>query len=76
MRELGMMNLMVTALDPGTDATSNGSSLIRRTMSPNACRQFDQAGISHLANSIKCSKHVQYPFWVARNGLRNGDTGS
>ena len=36
MRELGMMNLMVTARDPGTDGTSNGSSLIRRTMRPNA----------------------------------------
>lgn len=36
MRELGMMNLMVTARDPGTEGTSNGSSLIRRTMRPNA----------------------------------------
>ena len=38
-RELGMMNLMVTAREPGTDATSKGSSLIRRTMRPNALRR-------------------------------------
>ena len=36
MRELGIMNLMVTARLPGTDGTSNGSSLMRRTMSPKA----------------------------------------
>ena len=35
-RELGMMNLIVTAREPGTDETSNGSSLMRRTISPNA----------------------------------------
>ena len=35
-RELGIMNLIVTALLPGTDGLSNGSSLIRRTMRPNA----------------------------------------
>lgn len=35
-RELGMMNLIVTARDPGTEATSNGSSLMRRTMRPKA----------------------------------------
>lgn len=35
--ELGMMNLIVTALEPGTEATSKGSSLIRRTISPKAC---------------------------------------
>ena len=37
MRELGMMNLMVTAREPGTEATSNGSSLMRLTMRPKAC---------------------------------------
>jgi len=31
-----MMNLMVTARLPGTEAMSNGSSLILRTMRPNA----------------------------------------
>ena len=36
MRELGMMNLIVTAREPGTEGTSNGSSLIRRTIRPNA----------------------------------------
>ena len=36
MRELGIMNFMVTARLPGTEGTSNGSSLIRRTMRPNA----------------------------------------
>lgn len=36
MRELGMINLMVTAREPGTEGTSNGSSLIRRTMRPKA----------------------------------------
>jgi hypothetical protein len=36
MRELGIMNLMVTARLPGTEALSNGSSFILRTMSPNA----------------------------------------
>lgn len=30
------MNLIVTAREPGTDATSNGSSLILRTIRPNA----------------------------------------
>ena len=34
--ELGIINLMVTALLPGTDALSKGSSLILRTMRPNA----------------------------------------
>ena len=37
MRELGIMNLMVTARLPGTEGTSNGSSLILRTMRPKAC---------------------------------------
>lgn len=37
--ELGMMNLMVTARDPGTEETSKGSSLIRRTMRPKAWRR-------------------------------------
>jgi len=36
MRELGIMNLIVTARLPGTDGTSKGSSFIRRTMSPKA----------------------------------------
>jgi hypothetical protein len=36
MRELGIMNLMVTARLPGTDGTSKGSSLMRRTISPKA----------------------------------------
>ena len=35
-RELGMMNLIVTAREPGTEATSKGSSLMRRTMRPKA----------------------------------------
>jgi len=35
-RELGIMNLIVTALLPGTEGTSKGSSLILRTMSPKA----------------------------------------
>lgn len=39
MRELGIMNLMVTARLPGTEGTSNGSSLILRTMRPKACRK-------------------------------------
>ena len=30
------MNLMVTAREPGTEATSNGSSLMRRTIRPKA----------------------------------------
>ena len=34
--EFGIMNLMVTALLPGTDGTSNGSSLILRTIRPKA----------------------------------------
>ena len=38
MREFGIMNLMVTARLPWTEGTSNGSSLMRRTMRPNACR--------------------------------------
>lgn len=37
-RELGIMNLMVTARLPGTEGLSKGSSLIRRTMSPKACK--------------------------------------
>jgi len=36
MRELGIINLIVTARLPGTDGTSKGSSLMRRTMSPKA----------------------------------------
>jgi len=36
MRELGIMNLIVTARLPGTEGTSKGSSLMRRTMSPKA----------------------------------------
>ena len=36
MRELGIMNLIVTARLPGTDGLSKGSSFIRRTMRPNA----------------------------------------
>ena len=36
MREFGMIYLMVTARDPGTEAISNGSSMIRRTIRPNA----------------------------------------
>jgi hypothetical protein len=36
MRELGIINLIVTARLPGTEGTSKGSSLIRRTIKPNA----------------------------------------
>lgn len=36
MRELGIMNLMVTARLPGTEGESNGSSLIRLTINPKA----------------------------------------
>lgn len=36
MRELGIMNLIVTARLPGTEGTSKGSSLMRRTMRPKA----------------------------------------
>lgn len=36
MREFGIMNLIVTAREPGRDGVSNGSSLILRTISPNA----------------------------------------
>jgi hypothetical protein len=43
--ELGMMNLIVTARDPGTEATSNGSSLIRRTMRPNAYGRVSRRSI-------------------------------
>lgn len=39
MREFGMINLMVTALLPGIEGTSNGSSLIRRTIKPNALKK-------------------------------------
>lgn len=78
MRELGMINLMVTAREPGTDATSNGSSLMRRTMRPNACA--GQTGplrlSSHLADSVERAKHVQYPLGIAGNGLGDGDAGS
>lgn len=35
-RELGIINLIVTARLPGTDALSKGSSLILRTMRPKA----------------------------------------
>lgn len=36
MRELGTMKRIVTDLEPGTEVWSNGSSLILRTMRPNA----------------------------------------
>ncbi len=35
-RELGMINLIVTAREPGSEGWSNGSSLIRRTIRPKA----------------------------------------
>jgi len=35
-----MINLIVTARDPGTEAISYGSSLIRRTIRPNAYYQL------------------------------------
>jgi hypothetical protein len=35
-REFGTINRIVTAREPGTEGTSNGSSLIRRTINPNA----------------------------------------
>ena len=35
-RELGMINLIVTARLPGIEGRSKGSSLIRRTISPKA----------------------------------------
>lgn len=35
-RELGIMNLIVTARLPGTEGLSKGSSLILRTINPNA----------------------------------------
>jgi hypothetical protein len=35
-REFGIMNLIVTAREPGTEGTSNGSSLILLTINPNA----------------------------------------
>jgi hypothetical protein len=46
-----MMNLMVTALEPGTEATSNGSSLMRRTMRPKAWSQRCRLGLLTLATA-------------------------
>lgn len=50
MRELGIMNLMVTARLPGTEGTSNGSSLMRRTMRPKAY---------HSVSRIRPLRHEQ-----------------
>jgi hypothetical protein len=79
MREFGMMNLIVTALDPGTDATSNGSSLILRTMRPKHCEsarvELSNSYLqSYLGNGIQCTRDIEDPFWVSYNRFRHGDS--
>ena len=51
-REFGIMNLMVTALLPGTDGLSNGSSLILRKMSPNAYRKLCEQDFGSLKKCL------------------------
>ena len=56
MREFGIMNLIVTARLPGTDALSNGSSLILRTIKPKA---YDtRREISAMKPRSGCPEHT------------------
>jgi hypothetical protein len=74
MRVFGMINLMVTALEPGTEATSNGSSLIRRTIRPNACerRQWwpgNPGDSTRLGHGVQSARDIENPFGVSWDDL-------
>ena len=61
MREFGIINLIVTARLPGTDGLSKGSSLIRRTMRPNAWLKV------HQKNPV-CSREQEPTLDTASSG--------
>jgi hypothetical protein len=86
-RELGIMNLMVTARLPGTDGTSKGSSFIRRTMSPKAYSKRRRAtgwerpvkaeqNKTDLWDCIEWTANIQDTLGIARNTFRDHHTGA
>lgn len=81
-RELGIMNLIVTARLPGTEGTSNGSSLILRTMRPNACgsvKSDARANVvrsSDLGDSVERTRYVENALRVPWNALRHHNAGA
>ena len=81
MRELGMINLIVTARLPGTDGTSKGSSLILRTINPNAwcnktCQLPSEKRIikTYFGHGIQWPTDVQNPFRISRDALGDHDS--
>jgi hypothetical protein len=83
-REFGIMNLMVTARLPGTEGTSKGSSLIRRTIKPKACQRhgdplqgwFHRKKKTNLRDRVERSTDVENTLGVTRDTLRDHNTGA